>query len=326
MRRRELIALLPGAAAAAPLSRVQAQSTPVIGFLHSSTFESRRDILLGFHRGLAEMGYVEGRNLVIEYRSAEDHSDRLPELAADLVARQMAVIVSGSTASTIAAKAATQTIPIVFLIAASPVEIGLVASLAAPGRNVTGVTNLLVELTSKRLELLHELVPAAKSFALLVNPNSPILAEADIREAEQAAKVLSVDLSIFKAGDTSAIEAAFSAIASRRVEAVATTGNDFFLTERSRVAALAARYAVPAIYAFRESAVAGGLTSYGTDVVEAYRQVGLYTGRILKGERPSDLPVQQATRIQLVINMKAAKALGLAVPRSILLRADEVIE
>jgi putative tryptophan/tyrosine transport system substrate-binding protein len=191
---------------------------------------------------------------------------------------------------------------------------------------VTGVTNLHVELTAKRVELLHELIPAARSFAMIVNPSSPILAEGDAREAQQAAGILGVNLSIFDAADSSAIEAAFAAIASQRVGALVTTGNDFFLTERRRLVALAARYAVPAIYAYRESATAGGLASYGADSVEAYRQVGLYTGRILKGEKPSDLPVQQATRIQLVVNMKTAKALGLTVPQSILLRADEVIE
>jgi len=254
MRRRDFITLLGGAAMTPGLARAQAQGTPVIGFLHNATFEARRETLVGFHRGLAEKGDVEGRNLAVEYRWAEDHNERLPALVADLVDRRVAVIATVSTDSALAAKAATQTIPIVFSLGSDPAAIGLVASLNRPGGNLTGITALLNELAAKRLELLHELVPAATSVALLVNPTSPVVAEADAREA----RILGVNLLVLHASNTSAIDAAFAAMASRRIGAIMTTTNNFFKSERDRLAMLAVQYAVPAIYAYRENAVAGG--------------------------------------------------------------------
>jgi putative ABC transport system substrate-binding protein len=330
MKRRTFIAGLGSAAAWSIGVRAQQAAVPVVGFLSVQsvdddyTNKARRPFLTGFHRGLAEKDYVEGRNLAVEHRWTEDHNERA--LVADLVDRRVAVIAAVSTASALAAKAATQTIPIVFAIGSDPVAMGLVASLNRPGGNLTGITALLNELMGKRLELLHALVPAATSVALLVNPSSRVVAEADVKEAKRAARILGVNLLVLNASNTSAIDAAFAAMASRRIGALITNTDDLFRNERDRLAMLAVQYAVPAIYAYRPNAVAGGLMSYGTDNFEAGRQIGLYTGRVLKGEKPSDLPVQQSTKFELVINLKTAKALGLTIPETLLATADEVIQ
>jgi putative ABC transport system substrate-binding protein len=328
MKRRDFITLLGGAAAAWPLAaRAQQRAVPVVGFLHGESLAERRDRLPAFHRGLAEAGYVEGRNVAVEYRWAEGHNDWLPALAAELVQLRVAVIaIPGSTPATLAAKAATQTIPIVFMIAADPVRIGLVANLARPDANLTGITTLSNELSAKRLELMHEFVPTATSIAFLVNPTNPVLVEADTREMERAARALGVNLLILNASSAYEIEATFAAIVQQRASALIVNGDAFFTTQRDQLAALASRHAVPAIYQYRENVLAGGLMNYGTSAAGAYHIVGGYTGRILKGEKPADLPVQQPTRFEFVLNLKAARALGIDLPTSALLRADEVIE
>jgi putative ABC transport system substrate-binding protein len=327
MRRRDFIVLM-GGAASSPLwpraARAQ-QRMPVVGYLGTASLEAEREFVAAFHRGLAETGYVEGRNVAVEYRWAESRNDRLPALAAELVRRQVAVIMTGSTPGALAAKAATQTIPIVFGVGSNPVEIGLVASLNRPGGNLTGVSQLNVDLGAKRLELLHELVPAATQIAVLVNPTNPA-GEALLKEAQVAARVLGVRLSALNASSESEIEGAFAMLVGQRAGALLMQGDPVFIAQRDRIVALAARHAVPAIYQFREFAAAGGLMSYGASITDSYRLAGVYTGRILKGDKPADLPVQQATRFEMVFNLKTAKALGLTVPTSTLLRADEVIE
>jgi putative ABC transport system substrate-binding protein len=330
MRRREFIAGLGGAASSAawPLvARAQQAAMPVIGSLSSQSLETSRERVKAFHRGLAETGYVEGRDVAVEYRWAEGQNDRLPALAADLVRHGMAVIVAmGTTPGALALKAATQTIPIVFLIGPDPVEAGLVASLNRPGGNLTGVTVSNVEVIAKRLELLHELVPSAKSIAFLVNPTNSAATTAETGELQAAARVLGLDLLPLNASTPGEIEVAFANLAVRRAGAILVSGESFFASQVDQVIALAARHAVPAIYGNRAFTAAGGLMSYGTNSRDSDRQVGVYTGRILKGEKPADLPVQQATRVELAINMKTAKALGLTFPITLLGRADEVIE
>jgi len=327
VRRREFIAGLGVAAAAWPLAgRAQRPALPVIGFLDPSWLESLRGRMAAFGQGLAEAGYAEGRNAAIEYRWAEGQNDRLPALAAELVRRQVAVIVTpGGTAATLAAKAATQTIPIVFGLGADPVEPGLVGSLARPGGNLTGVSYLTVEAAAKPLELVHELVPAANLIAVLVHPANRTT-ETEARGLQVAARVLGVRLLVLNASSESDIEAAFATLVRERAGALVISSDTFFLAQRDQIVALAARHRVPAIEQFREFALAGGLMSYGPSVTDGWRLVGLYAGRILNGEKPADLPVQQATKIELVINMKTAKALGLTFPLTLLGRADEVIE
>jgi putative ABC transport system substrate-binding protein len=276
---------------------------------------------------LGEAGYVEGRNLAVEYRWAEDHLDRLPALAADLVRRQVAVIVApGSTAAALAAKAATKSIPIVFLTGADPVDIGLVASLNRPGGNLTGITSLNVVVAAKRLDLLHQLVPRAALIANLVNPTNPAFAEPETRELQVAARVLGVGFLIVNASDPSEFEAAFATLVRERAGGLLIGGDTLFVGHSDQLVALAARYKIPVIYRSRETTVAGGLLSYGTNFPVVYQQIGVYVGRVLKGEKPSDLPVQQATKIELVINLKVAKALGLTIPETLLATADEVIQ
>jgi len=323
MHRRRFIALLGAAIAAARTLRAQQKAMPVIGFLGAATPAANVRILPAFLGGLIETGWVETQNVAIEYRWAEDQYDRLPTLAADLVSRKVDVIVStGGITGALAAKNATAKIPIVFITGDDPVERGLVVSLARPGGNLTGVSFLSVELMPKRLELLSELVPQAKAIALLVNPNNAGTQRV-VREMQEAAQVKGVQLQIFKAGTESEIDAAFAA---REAGAIVVSPDPFFYSERRRLVALAARHTVPAIYERREFPADGGPISYGPSFIVSWRQLGVYTGRILKGEKPADLPVEQPTKVELVVNLKTAKALGLTVPPSILARADEVIE
>jgi putative tryptophan/tyrosine transport system substrate-binding protein len=324
MNRRELLLLLGGVIAVPRVLRAQKKATAVIGLLGSIGPIAPQ--LAAFRQGLSETGYIEGQNLAIEYRWAEGHYDRLPALAADLVSRKVDLIVAtGGDVSALAAKSATSTIPIVFTaIGRDPVELGLIASLARPGGNVTGFSGLTIELNLKRVELLSELVPQARVIALLVNPNNPTT-ERVVRDVQEAG-AKRVQLLILKAGSESEIDATFASLVQLHAAALVVAGDAFFTSRRDQLAALAARHAVSAIYNSREFAAAGGLISYGPSLTGIWRQAGIYAGRILKGERPADLPVQQPTRFELVVNLNTAKALGLTVPPSILSRADEVIE
>jgi putative tryptophan/tyrosine transport system substrate-binding protein len=327
MRRRELILLLSGAVTAARTLRAQQKAMPVIGFLGSTSpgGQVARQVA-AFQQGLSETGYVEGQNVTIEYRWAEGRYDRLPAFAADLVGRKVDVIVAaGGSPPALAAQNATSTIPIVFTGISDPVAVGLVASLARPGGNITGFNPLGVETNAKRLELLTELVPQARAIALLVNPNV-WNAEPMIREVQEAARTKGVQLLVLKAGTESEIDAAFASLVELHAGALVVGTEAFFASRREQLVALAARHAVPAISQWRDFAEEGGLISYGPSYPAVWRQAGIYAGRILKGAKPADLPVQQATTFELVINLKTAKALGLTVPPSILARADEVIE
>jgi ABC-type uncharacterized transport system substrate-binding protein len=325
MRRRELILLLGAAMTAAPPLRAQQKAMPVIGFLGSASPGPTPPSVIAFRKGLSETGYVEGQNVAIEYRWAEGRYDRLPALAADLVGRKVDVIAtSGGASSALAAKTATSTIPIVF-VAADPVGVGLVASLARPAGNLTGFSILSSELTPKRLELLLELVPQAGVIALLVNQNSPS-AERLIGEVQQAARAKGVQLPILRASTESEIDAAFASLIELHAAGLVVAADPFLSNRREQLVALAARHAVPAIYVERQGVEAGGLISYGMSSAAAFRQAGIYVGRILKGAKPADLPVQQPTTFELVVNLNTAKALGLIVPPSILARADEVVE
>jgi putative ABC transport system substrate-binding protein len=328
MRRRELITLIGGAVAAWPLAaRAQQPAMPTIGYLSGATFEMMHDYVASFHRSLADQGYTEGRNVGIEYRWAEGQNDRLPALAADLVRRQVAVIaVGGSTPASLAAKAATQSIPIIFAVGTDPVGVGLVASLAKPGGNATGVTNLNVELFKKCFELMHSLMPQGTTIAVLVNPANIPQTASERATVRDAARALGAHVVILNASSPSEIELAFEELVGQRVSALVVSGETFFLTQRHRLVELAAHHAVPTIYAYREFPVAGGFMSYGGDYTEPFRLLGVYVGRILKGEKPSDLPVQQATKVELVVNLKTAKTLGLSLPLPLLGRADLVIE
>jgi putative ABC transport system substrate-binding protein len=300
---------------------------PVIGYLSGWSAGDAPEYLAYFRRGLSETGYSEGRNVLIEFRYAEGRFEQIPELVADLVGRHVSVIaIPNTTASAVAAKAATQTIPIVFSLGSNPVEVGLVQSLNHPGGNLTGLTALQTAVTAKRLELLHELMPAVTKIAFLVNAANRALAESDAKEARDTAQALGVNLLILNASNQSEIDAAFAILIREQAGALLTNSESLFMVHSDHLAALTARHRVPALYAFRENAVAGGLMSYGANFLTAARELGLYAGRILKGEKPGDLPVQQATKIELAINLKAAKALGITVPISLLGRADEVIE
>jgi putative tryptophan/tyrosine transport system substrate-binding protein len=325
-RRREFITLIGCGAAAWPLTvSAQQPGMPVIGYLGSGPAELYAEFLRAFRRGLKEIGYIEGQNLAIEYRWAEQN-DRLPVLATDLVGRKLAVIVADSTPSVQALHAATSTIPIIFFTAGDPVALGLVASLNRPGGNLTGTTAILLEVGQKWLQILHDLVPTANTFALLVNPTSRVLAEAQSQDLGEAARTLGLQLHVLRASTDSELNSAFATLAQLRVGGLVISSDAFFYTRTAQLAALAARHAVPAIFGFREFPAAGGLMSYGSVAADAFHQVGIYTGRVLKGEKPADLPVVQSTKVQLVINLKTAKALGLTVPDKLISTADEVIE
>jgi len=325
VKRREFITLLGGAAAARPLAARAQQPMPVIGFLSPTSPDTNADYLRAFRQALKQTGHVEGQHVAIEYRWAENEIDRLPALAADLVRRRVAVITAGAQPAAFAAKAATKTIPVVFILSDDPVRLGLVASLARPGGNLTGVNFLNVEMTAKRLEVLRELVPAAVHVAGLVNPTNPN-AEAVARDMEAAARVMGLQIRVHKAATVVEIEAAFATFEREQPDALFVATDPFFRVRRAQLALLAARHRVPATYAFRDYAEAGGLMSYGASLNEAFRQVGEYSGRILDGAKPEDLPVVQSSKFELVINLKTAKALGLEVPPTLLARTDEVIE
>jgi putative ABC transport system substrate-binding protein len=325
MRRRDFIKGIAGSTTAWSLvARAQQRSPPVIGFLRSTSLSDAAHLVTGFRNGLKEAGFVEGQNVSVEYRSANDQPDRLPSLAADLISGQVAVIV-GNTNAALAAKAETTTVPIVFVSGSDPVRDGFVASLNRPGGNVTGVTFLAGQLGAKRLELLRELVPTATTIAMLANPNSPETV-VERQDVQAAARAIGQQLIILDVKGDQETEAAFATFAQRGTGALLCGAGAFFNSRRDRVVALAARYALPTIYVLREFVSAGGLMSYGTSITEGYRQAGIYTGRILKGEGPSDLPVVQSTKFELLINLKTAKALGLAIPAKLLALADEVIE
>jgi putative ABC transport system substrate-binding protein len=328
MRRRDFITLLGGAAVTWPLAaRAQQPSMPVVGFLDSRVHETTLDRLRGFHRGLKDSGFVEGENVAITYRWAEGQNDRLPELATDLVRRQVTVIAAtGGSPSALAAKAATAAIPIVFAVPENPVELGLVASLARPGGNLTGINFFNAELAAKRLELLRELVPAAARLAVLVNPTNVANTEANLREVQPAARAIGLQTQIVRASTSREIDAVFATFSSERPDALFVSGDSLFNSRRLQLALLAARHAMPAAYTSRDYPVSGGLMSYGTDVTDAFRQVGVYVGRILKGAKPADLPVVQSTKFELVINAQTARLLGLTIPPGVLAIADEVIE
>jgi putative tryptophan/tyrosine transport system substrate-binding protein len=324
--RREFITLLGGAAAAWPIAaRAQQPPMPVVGVLSTRAPGADPHLLTALHRGLNEAGFVDGQNLRIEYRFAANQYDRLPTLAADLVDRRVALIVSMGTPAAPAAKAATATIPIVFGVGDDPVQLGLVESLARPGGNLTGVTTLSGELSSKRLEVLHELVPKATLVGVLVNPTN-VNAEAVLKDLQAAARAIGPQIHLLRASTEREIEAAFTTLLELRAGGLMVGTDPFFNSRSEQLARLAFRHAVPTVFQFREFAVAGGLMSYGGSITEGYRLVGIYVGRILKGAKPADLPVQQVTKVELLINLKTAKALGLTVPPTLLARADEVIE
>ena len=328
MKRRELITMLGGAAAAWPLAALaQQKSMPVIGFLSVSSPGPHAPFVTAFNQGLREVSFIEGQNLTIEYRWADGHFDRLPALAADLARHKVDVFaaVSGD-ASIRAATSANATIPVVFITGSDPVQSGLVASLARPGGTMTGFSMISTELMSKRFELLSELVPQARIIALLVNPKNLSASEDAIRIAQQAASAKGVQLVILKAGDEGDFDAVFASIVQLHCDALVVGTDPYFNSKREQIVELARRYAVPAIYEWQEFATAGGLLSYGTSLTSLYRQVGIYVGKILKGDKPADLPIQQPTNFELVINLKTAKALGLNIPAGLILRADRTVE
>jgi len=325
MKRREFITLLGGAAAWPLAARAQQPATAVVGFLHGASPEGYAPMVTAFTQGLKEAGYVDGHNVAIEFRWAEGHYDQLPAMAADLVRRQVAVIVTGGTPPAFAAKAATSTIPIVINVGIDPVQAGLIASLNRPGGNVTGVALLTVELAAKRLELLHELLPTASVVALLVNPSNP-LTESETRGVREAARSLGLQLQVLNASSESEIDKAFRRFIELRADALIVSVDSFLNNQRAQIVALAARHAVTAIYGVREFATSGGLMSYGNDLADAYRQSGIYAAKILKGAKPAELPVEQVVRVEFLINLKTAGTLGVTFPITLLGRADEVIE
>ena len=331
MRRREFILALGGAVAAPSLlwpraARAQPPSIPIVGYVHSDSPQTAAGLLAAFREGLSETGYVEGQNVAIEYRWAENDLSRIPELVADLVRRRVAVIATpGSSAAALAAKAATTTIPIVFSLGLDPVQLGLVDSLSRPGGNITGVNSMSNELVAKRLGLLHELLPTSTHLGVLVNPQNPTT-ESLKKDVEAAATAIGPQIEFFTASTGAEIDTAFASLVQRRADALVVHPDSLFINRRVQLVTLAARHAVPVIYALRPDAEAGGLMSYGTKLADAHRQAGVYTGRILKGAKPTDLPVVQPTKFEFVINLQTAKTIGLTVPTTLLARADEVIE
>jgi ABC-type uncharacterized transport system substrate-binding protein len=327
MKRRVFITLLGGAAVTWPLAtRAQQSVKPVVGFLNGASAELYAKFAGEFRRGLNEMGFVEGQNVVVEYRWADGHYERLPEMAADLVRRRVTVIAATSTPAALAAKAATNTLPIVFTTASDPVSLGLVASVARPGGNITGTTQLNLEVGPKRLELLHQLLPKATTLALLVNPTNPVVAETQKRDAQEAARALGLQLQILQAGTEPEFEKAIASLPQQAGGLVIAGGDPFFTSETAQLAAITVRHGVPTISNGREFAAAGGLLSYGGSVADSYHLAGIYTGRILTGEKPADLPVLRSTKVEMFINLKTAKALGLTVPQGLVIAADEVFE
>ena len=328
MQRREFITLLGGAAAAWPLSsRAQQSAMPVIGFVSGGSADANARYVAAFRKGLNETGYVEGKNVTVEYHWLEGHYDRLPALVADLVHRQVAVIATpATTPPAVAAKAATSTIPIVFGVAEDPVRLGLVASLARPGGNATGINFFAQEVTAKRLRLLHDLVPKAARVAVLLNPANPSISESTLREVQEAAPTIGLQIQILKATTIGEIDAVFATLARERPDALFVAGDAFFTSRRGQFATLAAVNKIPASYSNRDFVAAGGLMSYGTDLADAFHQVGVYTGNILKGAKPADMPVLQSTKFEFVINLQTARALSIEVPPGVLSIADEVIE
>jgi len=327
VRRREFIALLGSATASWPLvARAQQPAMPVVGFMNATSPEGYARQLAAFLKGMGETGYVDGHNVIIEYRWAEGQSDRLPAMATDLVRRQVSVIAATTTPAALAAKAATTTIPIVFVTAADPVGLGLVANLSRPEVNVTGVTQLNLEIAPKRLELLHELIPTATVMALLVNSTNSTLAQTESSTAASAARTLGLELHILNASAESDFDAVFENLIKLRAGGLVIGTDPFFTSRSKQLAALAIRYAVPVIYQYGDFTAAGGLISYGGSITESYRLAGIYTGRILKGDKVSDLPVQQATKVELFINLNTAKTLGITVPLPLLGRVDDVVE
>ena len=325
MRRREFFAALGGAAAAWSVTARAQPGTPLIGFLNGASYSLSAHLVRSFHQGLGETGFVEGSNVAFDYRSADGQYGQLPTLAADLVRRQVNVIVATGTPTGLPAKAATTTIPIVFVTGSDPVEQGLVTSLNRPGGNLTGATTLAVELGQKRLELLHELVPKAALICVLVNPTGPNLKSVS-RDLQEAARTVGLPIHILHASTERDLDTVFDAMVQLRAGGLVIGTDTFFNSQSGKLAALALRHHVPAIYQYREFAAAGGLMSYAGSITDAYRVAGVYTGRILKGEKPSDLPVQQSTKAELFINLKTAKSLGIIIPFTLLARADEVIE
>ena len=328
MRRRDFITLLGGGAAAWPIAaRAQQSAMPVIGFLGSETPDVFATRVRAFRQGLSETGYVEGRNVALVFQWAGSHYDLLPTLASELVRQQVAVIAAiGAVRCALAAKAATTTIPIVFQVGIDPVEVGLVPSLNHPSGNLTGVSNLNVELLPKRLELLHELVPTASVIGLVVNPANPAVAEANTRDLQAAVRTLGLQLHVHRASTERDFDSVFASLADQRAGGLVIGGDAFFTSRSEQLAALALRHAMPTIYQFREFVAAGGLVSYAGSLADANRLTGIYAGRILRGEKPADLPVQRTTKVELMINLRTAKALGLTIPEASLARADEVIE
>jgi putative ABC transport system substrate-binding protein len=326
MKRREFITLLIGVAAWPFEVRAQQSAMPVVGFLNQASADGYRPMVTAFRQALQESGYVEGRNVAIEYRWAGGHNDRLPAMVAELVQRQVTVIAATTTPAALAAKAATTSIPVVFETGGDPIALGLVTSLSRPGGNVTGVTQLNVEVAAKRLELLHELLPTTIVAALVVNPTNPAVTEVVLRASQAAAQRLGLDLHVLNASSESEFDGVFANVIQLRAGGLVIGSDAFFNSRSEQFAALALRHAVPTVFENREFVAAGGLAAYSGDVAEAYHLAGVYAARILKGEKPSELPVQQTTKVQLLLNLKTAKALGLTVPTAVLVRADEVIE
>jgi len=327
MKRRDFITLLGGAAVAWPLAARAQQTMPVVGFLNITSPDGYAERLRGFRQGLKDTGHVEGENVAIEYRWAEDQPDRLPSLATELVRRQVAVIATlGTTNSALAAKAATTTIPIVFAVGEDPVRLGLVVSLARPAGNLTGINFFNSELTAKRLELLHELVPTATRVAVLINPTEAANAETTVRDVQSAAHAIGLQIQVHNASTSREIEAVFATFGHARPDALFVVGDALFNSRRVQLVHLATRYGIPATFGSRVYPEVGGLMSYGTNIMDAFRQAGVYTGRILKGAKPAELPVVQSTKFELIINHPTARMLGITVPDKLLARADEVIE